>query len=103
RKRGIADTALVRVERLYPLPAEEIVAALASYPGAGDLVWAQEEAANMGAWSYIALHLPERLSAAGDPRTLRRVSRPASASPAVGSSRVHETEQAALIEATFGA
>ncbi|MGE5764964.1 MAG: multifunctional oxoglutarate decarboxylase/oxoglutarate dehydrogenase thiamine pyrophosphate-binding subunit/dihydrolipoyllysine-residue succinyltransferase subunit [Mycobacterium leprae] len=103
RKRGITDTAIVRVERLYPLPAEEIVAALASYPGAGDLVWAQEEAANMGAWSYMALHLPERLSAAGDRRTLRRVSRPASASPAVGSSRVHETEQAALVEAAFGA
>jgi 2-oxoglutarate dehydrogenase E1 component len=102
RKRGITDTAIVRVERLYPLPAEEIVAAVAGYPNAGDLVWAQEEPANMGAWSYMALHLPEQLAATGDERTLRRVSRPASASPAVGSWRVHEAEQAALIKAAFG-
>lgn len=99
RKSGATDTALVRVEQLYPLPGELVAEALAAYPQATDVVWAQEESANQGAWTHIALSLPEHLPAG---RQLRRVSRRASASPAAGSSKVHEAEQLALVEAALG-
>ncbi|PRY51725.1 2-oxoglutarate dehydrogenase E1 component [Geodermatophilus tzadiensis] len=94
---GRADTAVIRVEQLYPLPAEEIRQAIGRYPNAGDLVWVQEEPANMGAWQFMACNLPEHL----DGRTLRRVSRRASASPAVGSAKVHEGEQRELVAQAF--
>ena len=95
---GNTDTALLRVEQLYPLPHEEIVAALSRYPNATDVVWVQEEPANMGAWQFMAVNLPEHLPAG---RRLRRVSRRASASPAVGSAKVHEAEQKQLIAQAF--
>ncbi|WP_336027642.1 multifunctional oxoglutarate decarboxylase/oxoglutarate dehydrogenase thiamine pyrophosphate-binding subunit/dihydrolipoyllysine-residue succinyltransferase subunit [Geodermatophilus sp. FMUSA9-8] len=94
---GRADTAILRVEQLYPLPAEQIAEAVGRYPNAPDLVWVQEEPANMGGWSFMALELPEHLGG----RTLRRVSRRASASPAVGSAKVHESEQKALVAEAF--
>ena len=99
RKSGATDTALVRVEQLYPLPGRQVAETLAAYPKATDVVWAQEESANQGAWSHIALSLPEHLPAG---RQLRRVSRRASASPAAGSSKVHEAQQFALVEAALG-
>ncbi|MCZ2816550.1 multifunctional oxoglutarate decarboxylase/oxoglutarate dehydrogenase thiamine pyrophosphate-binding subunit/dihydrolipoyllysine-residue succinyltransferase subunit [Modestobacter sp. VKM Ac-2984] len=97
-KDGTADTAILRVEQLYPLPAEEIAEALAGYPEANDVVWVQEEPANMGAAQFMAVNLPEHLPAG---RTLRRVSRKASASPAVGSAKVHEVEQRQLVARAF--
>jgi 2-oxoglutarate decarboxylase len=95
---GIADTAVVRVEQLYPLPAEQIRAELGRYPNATDVVWVQEEPANMGAWQFMAVNLPEELP---EGRSLRRVSRRASASPAVGSAKVHEVEQRTLVAEAF--
>jgi 2-oxoglutarate dehydrogenase E1 component len=95
---GIADTAIVRVEQLYPLPAEQIREALDRYANAQDFVWVQEEPANMGAWQFMALNLPEYLGE----RSLRRVSRRASASPAVGSAKVHDAEQRQLVAEAFG-
>ncbi|WP_456565498.1 multifunctional oxoglutarate decarboxylase/oxoglutarate dehydrogenase thiamine pyrophosphate-binding subunit/dihydrolipoyllysine-residue succinyltransferase subunit [Blastococcus sp. SYSU D00695] len=95
---GAQDTAIVRVEQLYPLPAEQIVAELERYPNASDVVWVQEEPANMGAWQFMAVNLPEHLPAG---RRLRPVSRRASASPAVGSAKVHEVEQRQLIAQAF--
>ncbi len=90
------DTALVRVEQLYPLPVEELKAALAKYPNAGEVRWVQEEPANQGAWPFMALHFAEQVG-----RVLYRVSRPASSAPAVGSHSVHEYEQQLLIEQAF--
>jgi multifunctional 2-oxoglutarate metabolism enzyme len=98
RKAGDSTVALVRVEQLYPLPGEEVADALATYPDGTDVVWAQEEPANQGAWQYMALALPEHLP---EGRTLRRLSRKAGSSPAAGSSKVHEAEQAALVAAAF--
>ncbi|MDP9407760.1 MAG: multifunctional oxoglutarate decarboxylase/oxoglutarate dehydrogenase thiamine pyrophosphate-binding subunit/dihydrolipoyllysine-residue succinyltransferase subunit, partial [Actinomycetota bacterium] len=98
RKRGSDQVALVRVEQLYPLPGEEVADVLASYPNAKDVVWTQEEPGNMGPWPRMALDLPDHL---GEQHTLRRISRRASASPAVGSAKVHEAEQAALVDAVF--
>ncbi|MDX6254816.1 MAG: multifunctional 2-oxoglutarate metabolism enzyme [Frankiales bacterium] len=97
KREGAETTALVRVEQLYPLPAAEINAALSSYPHLLDVVWVQEEPANMGAWPFMAINLPEHLGG----RALRRVSRPASAAPSAGSSTVHEAEQAALVDAAL--
>ena len=97
RRRDGSEAAIVRVEQLYPLPVDELVEALAEHPPGAELVWVQEEPANMGAWPFVALHLPEQL---GD-RSLRRISRPASASPAAGSSTAHEAEQVALIDAAL--
>ena len=98
RKSEDKTVALIRVEQLYPTPGAQVREALAAYPNATDVVWAQEEPANMGGWSHIALSLPEHLPS--DVR-LRRVSRRAAASPAAGSSKVHEAEQAALVETVF--
>jgi 2-oxoglutarate dehydrogenase E1 component len=79
------------------MPVEEINAALASYPNAVDFAWVQDEPANQGAWSFIALNLLEHLNGVA----LRRISRPAAAAPAVGSTKLHDAEQAALIEAAL--
>ena len=98
QRTGDTSVALVRLEQLYPLPGRQLREVLATYPHLTDLVWAQEEPANMGAWSHVALSLPEQLAAGP---ALRRVSRRASASPAAGSSKVHEAEQAALVLAAF--
>jgi 2-oxoglutarate dehydrogenase E1 component len=98
RKTENSKVALVRVEQLYPLPGEEVADVLAGYPNATDVVWCQEEPANQGAWAHIALSLPEHLP---DGRSLRRISRKAGSSPAAGSSKVHEAEQAALLAAAL--
>jgi 2-oxoglutarate dehydrogenase E1 component len=90
------DVAILRVEQLYPLPADEIRAELAKYPNA-ELVWVQEEPANQGAWPFIALNLPEHLGG----RPLLRASRKASASPAVGSLSVHEAQQREVVATAF--
>ncbi|MFI6822037.1 multifunctional oxoglutarate decarboxylase/oxoglutarate dehydrogenase thiamine pyrophosphate-binding subunit/dihydrolipoyllysine-residue succinyltransferase subunit [Micromonospora sp. NPDC050187] len=95
--RGVTDTAIIRIEQLYPLPVEEIRAALAEYPNAEDFAWVQEEPANQGGWSFVALNLLEHL----DGVRLRRISRPAAAAPAVGSAKMHDVEQTALIEAAL--
>jgi 2-oxoglutarate dehydrogenase E1 component len=96
-ERGITDTAIIRMEQLYPLPLDEVRAALAAYPEAVDWAWMQEEPANQGAWSFIALNLADHL----DGVRLRRISRPSAAAPAAGSTRTHDAEQAALLEAAL--
>jgi 2-oxoglutarate dehydrogenase E1 component len=90
------DVAIARVEQLYPLPAEAIRAELDRYPDA-EIVWVQEEPANQGAWPFMALNLPEHLGG----RPLLRVSRRAAASPAVGSTQVHETQQREVLATAF--
>src|SRR5689334_17228563 len=99
-KREDSRTAIVRVEQLAPLPAKEIAAALKDYPGA-EVVWVQDEPANQGAWPFMALNLPQALAGHGEGRSLQVVARPASASPATGSSRKHAAQQAALIAQAF--
>jgi 2-oxoglutarate decarboxylase len=90
-------TAIVRVEQLSPLPAEALRAELAKFDGARDLVWAQDEPANQGAWPHMALNFVPQLG-----QSVRLAARPASAAPAVGSAAVHKTEQAALFDSVFG-
>jgi 2-oxoglutarate dehydrogenase E1 component len=94
---GRTDVAVVRLERLYPLPAEELEAELSRYPAGAELRWVQEEPANMGSWPYMALRLPDLL---GRPIQLNSV--PASSAPAGGSAKKHAVQHAALIAAALG-
>lgn len=90
--------AVVRVEQLYPFPEERIRDVLASYANATDVVWAQEEPHNMGPWGFVDGRLWNILDELGDGRSLRSVTRVASASPAAGQSVVHAQEQEQLID-----
>jgi 2-oxoglutarate dehydrogenase E1 component len=94
---GRKDVAIVRLEQLAPLPVDALAAAVAQYPEAAELVFVQEEPANQGAWPYVAVNLMGHLGN----RNLRVVSRPAASSPAVGTHKVHEREQAELIATAF--
>ncbi|WP_346147702.1 multifunctional oxoglutarate decarboxylase/oxoglutarate dehydrogenase thiamine pyrophosphate-binding subunit/dihydrolipoyllysine-residue succinyltransferase subunit, partial [Kitasatospora cinereorecta] len=105
-ERGITDTAIVRMERLYPLPVAELQEELSRYGDNVQFIWAQEEPANQGAWPFIAMNLVDHLqvvigrSANGGARLLR-VARQASSAPAVGSAKRHAAEQAAIVDEVF--
>ncbi|AIY01139.1 2-oxoglutarate decarboxylase [Arthrobacter sp. PAMC 25486] len=94
-KAGDNKVAIIRVEQLYPLPLEEIKAELAKYPNA-EIVWAQDEPANQGPWPFMGLNLAPELE-----KKLVRVSRPASAATATGSSKNHAVEQTLLVKQAF--
>jgi 2-oxoglutarate decarboxylase len=96
---GAADTAILRLEQIYPLPAAEVTAALSPYESLEDVVWVQEEPANQGAWPFVALNLPEHLPSGV---ALRHATRPASASPAAGSQTAHDAEHTTLLDGLFG-
>jgi 2-oxoglutarate dehydrogenase E1 component len=101
RAKEIKDTVIVRLEQLYPFPNDRFSAELAKYPNAKDVVWCQEEPRNQGAWYWIASrqHLARSL---GGKHSLHLVSRPASASPAVGYYAVHNAQQRDVVEGAFG-
>ncbi|WP_422114928.1 multifunctional oxoglutarate decarboxylase/oxoglutarate dehydrogenase thiamine pyrophosphate-binding subunit/dihydrolipoyllysine-residue succinyltransferase subunit [Brachybacterium sp. UNK5269] len=94
-KTDATDTAIVRVEQLYPLPAEQLRTILDAYPEA-PLTWVQEEPQNQGAWGFMAMNFAVEVG-----RTLRVVARPASASPATGSNSTHKIEQEDLLDRAF--
>jgi 2-oxoglutarate dehydrogenase E1 component len=88
------EIALVRVDELYPWPGEALAAIVDRYPNLEDVVWAQEEPKNMGAWSYAA---PLLRVATGNMLTIRYIGRPERASPAEGYSKPHEAEQQRIV------
>jgi 2-oxoglutarate dehydrogenase E1 component len=92
------DIAICRLEQLYPVPMRDLRAAIEAFPEAGEVVWVQEEPENMGAWEFVRTHLQE----VSDGRTVRRVARPRSASPAEGSAARHMHHQQVLIAQAFG-
>ena len=94
-ERKPAHVALVRVEQIYPFATDQATAVLARYPASAEVVWAQEEPRNMGAWRMMRTQLRGVLE--GTRRELRYVGRPESASPASGSGRRHHQEQAEVI------
>jgi 2-oxoglutarate dehydrogenase E1 component len=96
-RRGLRKVAIAALEELYPFPEEELSGLLAALPPAAEVVWVQEEPANMGALSGVWPAL-QRLAAG---RRLRSVKRAASASPATGSAGAHRAEQAALLSLAF--
>lgn len=89
------DVALVRIEQLYPWPRFQVRALLSLYNGAREVAWVQEEPQNQGAWLLAREALGEDLP---DQRKLFYVGRVASAAPAVGSHKVHERQQKAIVE-----
>jgi 2-oxoglutarate decarboxylase len=98
RVRRGTPVAVVRVEQLYPWPYDQLSQIVAGYPNATELVWLQEEPANMGAWAFAQDRLAERFA---DTHTILRVSRYESGSPATGSHTIHVQEQEAILEAAL--
>ena len=90
---GRNDVALVRLEQLFPLPENEIEAIIKAYPNAEDYVWAQEEPANMGAWSYMLMNFKAA--------RLRLASRNVHSSPAAGSSTRSKARHKKVLDSVF--
>ncbi len=98
---GHDDVALVRVEQLYPFPLTQLGKELHKYPNA-EVAWCQEEPQNMGAWTFVDRRIEEVLARLGlQAKRPRYVGRPAAASPATGSLRRHQKEQAKLVAAAL--
>jgi 2-oxoglutarate dehydrogenase E1 component len=86
--------ALVRVEQLYPWPHDEVARIVDLYPSAQEVVWAQEEPKNMGAWTYVS---PRLRVSTGNAMIVRYIGRPERASPAEGYASAHKTEQERIV------
>jgi 2-oxoglutarate dehydrogenase E1 component len=97
KKRKDSTTAVVFLEQIYPFPEAELAAELERHAGARDIMWVQEEPANMGALFYV---LPRLRRIAGK-RPVLTVKRSASATPATGSAKAHDVEQKTLLTLAF--
>jgi 2-oxoglutarate dehydrogenase E1 component len=92
------DVAVCRLEQLYPIARRDLRAAIDAFPNAGEVVWVQEEPENMGAWYFVEPYLRE----ASGGRSVSRIARPRSASPAEGSAARHALNQQALVNQAYG-
>jgi len=102
-ERKLQNIAIVRLEQIYPFPAEQILEVLSRYAQTADVTWVQEEPRNMGAWRFVQEQLQPILDAnEGVQRVLQYAGRPASASPSAGSLKRHQQEQSELIDEAFG-
>jgi 2-oxoglutarate dehydrogenase E1 component len=97
-ERGADDTAILRVEQLYPFPHKVFASELKKYPGATDIVWCQDEPQNQGAWFFVQHYIHENMN---EGQKLGYSGRAASASPAVGYSHLHQEQQKALVDGAF--
>ncbi len=97
KRRKDTSTAILFLDQMYPLPENEITAELERHPNAEEIVWVQEEPANMGALWFVMPRL--RRLARG--KAVRSIKRSASASPATGSAKAHELEQKTLLTLSF--
>jgi 2-oxoglutarate dehydrogenase E1 component len=97
-ERAQADTAIIRIEQLYPFPHKTFAAELKKFPNFTELVWAQDEPQNQGAWFQIQHNIFENMEAG---QKLAYAGRPASASPAVGYYDKHYAQQKALLDTAF--
>jgi len=98
-ERRPASIAVVRVEQLYPWPADQVAEVIARYEHASDIVWVQEEPENMGAWGFVHHRLQ---AVVGEDYQVSHVSRPEAGAPAAGSSTFHELEEKNLLERAVG-
>jgi 2-oxoglutarate dehydrogenase E1 component len=96
QEKGIENTAIIRIEQLYPFHRLMVEALIAQYGNASHFVWCQEEPLNMGAWSYIWPRLDRAVGT-----KVRYAGRDAASSPAAGSKAMHYREQKALLERAF--
>ncbi|WP_230658231.1 2-oxoglutarate dehydrogenase E1 component [Psychrobacter sp. I-STPA10] len=108
RELGLEHVALVRIEQLYPLPEKRILEEVAKYENLEEILWAQEEPRNQGAWYYLAPHM-FRLIAPPKPAKrptkaylLEPVARPSAAAPATGSPKIHAQQQKDLVAQALG-
>ncbi|HHX84307.1 MAG TPA: multifunctional oxoglutarate decarboxylase/oxoglutarate dehydrogenase thiamine pyrophosphate-binding subunit/dihydrolipoyllysine-residue succinyltransferase subunit [Actinomycetales bacterium] len=92
------DIAIVRLEQLHPVPYRRLREAFDNYPNLDEVRWVQEEPANQGAWSFLAIQMPELVE---NCPPLKRVSRRAMAATSTGLSKVHAVEQKELVEQAF--
>ena len=100
-ERGIEDVVVLRLEQLFPVPAKALDVELRRFKGA-DVVWCQEEPANMGAWSFIAPHIEAALAKIGaKTKRPRYIGRPAMASPSEGTLKAHNDHQREIVEAAL--
>jgi len=99
---GGSNTEILRIEQLYPFPSEPLVKRLKAMPELDELVWAQEEPRNNGAWTFVEPLIEDCLNQAGHLLRPRFAGRDAGASPATGLARRHAEEQAALIASALG-
>src|SRR5699024_960551 len=97
-KDGRSDIAIERLEQIHPNPFRRLRDALAHYPHLEEVRWVQEEPSNQGAWSFLALNIPEIIP---EFPKLKRVSRRAMAATSTGLSKVHAVEQKALVDEAF--
>ena len=102
-KAGDKNTAIVRVEQIYPFPSEPMVERLKRMTNLEEVVWAQEEPRNNGYWFFVEPYIEQCLAEAGiKPKRARYAGRAAAASPATGLAKRHAAEQAALIADALG-
>src|SRR5206468_5059232 len=100
---GDLGVEILRIEQLYPFPSEPLLKRLKAMPRLQELIWAQEEPKNMGAWTFVAPLLETCLADSGLAELpLQYAGRDASASPATGLAKRHAAEQSALIGAALG-
>ena len=100
-ERNLHNVAIIRLEQYYPFPKVELKDVLMRYPITADVCWVQEEPRNMGAWSHVRDRLGPVLEESR--RTLRYIGRMNCASPAPGSLKLHQEQQAEIIDLTFAA
>ena len=93
------DVAIVRVEQLYPFPHKAFAAEMKRFPNATEIVWCQDEPQNQGAWFFVQHYVHENML---EGQRLGYAGRPASASPAVGYSHLHQEQLKALLDQAFG-
>jgi 2-oxoglutarate dehydrogenase E1 component len=98
KTRAVTDTAIIRVEQLYPFPHKAFSAELKKYPNLSEVVWAQDEPQNQGPWFQIQHNVFESMESG---QRLAYAGRPASASPAVGYSDKHVAQQKELLDTAF--
>ncbi len=96
---GHDDTAIIRVEQLYPFPHKAFATEMKKYPNASEVVWCQDEPQNQGAWFFVQHYIHENMN---EGQKLGYAGRAASASPAVGYSHLHQEQQKSLVDAAFG-
>ncbi len=93
------DVAIVRVEQLYPFPHKAFSTEMKRFPNATEVMWCQDEPQNQGAWFFVQHYVHENML---EGQKLGYAGRPASASPAVGYSHLHQEQQKALLDQAFG-
>jgi len=97
-EKKIGDTAIIRLEQLYPFPHKALTAELKKYPKLEEVVWCQDEPQNQGAWFFVQHNILENMS---EGMKLAYAGRPASASPACGYAHLHQEQQKSLLNTAF--